>query len=278
MARKPKQICHFLTLFIGLFAANLGGSSRSVHAQTADAPHWPALQTARKVVDPIDTTAEPRKALSTRQAIDLPPQEMGLVSGGNQAPAEAQGFTSPRGAQSISGDPTPSAALPALPPRRVRSESTRQRSHSRSYDTLSTVGGSLALVLTAFLAVMWLAKRGSGGGNLVLPDGVLEVLGRAPLAGRQQLQLIRLGPKLVLLCVSPTGTETLAEITEPEQVESLMAQCRRASRSHASDLVQQVLTRHGQADRSSIFAPPLAKQSVRPGRTHSGSVSEVGHG
>ena len=278
MARKPKQLCSFFTLLIGLFVANLSGPSRSVRAQTADAPHWPTLQTARKVIDPIDAKAESFTHRSPPFATDSPDRKMALLSGETKALAEVRGFGSPHVAKPIPGDPTSSAALPALPPRRVRSESTRQRSQSRSYDTLTTVGGSLALVVTAFLAVMWLAKRGSGVRNLVLPDGVLEVLGRAPLPGRQQLQLIRLGPKLVLLCVSPTGAETLSEITDPEQVELLAAQCRRASRSNASDLVQQVLTRHGHTDRSSIFAPPSAKQTVRPDRLPSGSVSEVGHG
>ena len=54
---------------------------------------------------------------------------------------------------------------------------------------------------------------------------MVEVLGRAPLADRKQMQLLRLGNKLVLIAVSPTGTDTLAEITDPVEVDRLTGYC-----------------------------------------------------
>jgi len=54
------------------------------------------------------------------------------------------------------------------------------------------------------------------------------VLGRAPLAARQQVHLLRCGRKLLLVSVTPAGAETLTEITEPEEVDRLAGLCRAA--------------------------------------------------
>ena len=58
-----------------------------------------------------------------------------------------------------------------------------------------------------------------------MPREVVEVLGRAPLADHKQMQLLRLGNKLVLVAISQTGTDTLAEITEPTEVDRLTGLC-----------------------------------------------------
>ena len=56
--------------------------------------------------------------------------------------------------------------------------------------------GSLALVLAMLFAATWLLRRFGPRGSGPLPLEVLEVLGRQPLAGRQQLALVRVGTKL----------------------------------------------------------------------------------
>ena len=60
---------------------------------------------------------------------------------------------------------------------------------------LTTVFGSLAFVLGSFFVVVWATKKARPAGMAPLPTEVIESLGRAPLAGRQQMQLIRLGHK-----------------------------------------------------------------------------------
>jgi flagellar biogenesis protein FliO len=91
-----------------------------------------------------------------------------------------------------------------------------------------TVGGSLAAVLAGFFVVAWALRRASPRGFGVLPAEAFEVLGRAPLANRQQAQLLRCGNKLLLVAVGAEGAETLTEITDPAEVERLAAVCRRA--------------------------------------------------
>ncbi len=87
------------------------------------------------------------------------------------------------------------------------------------------VAGSLAGVIGLFLIVAWVLRRGSPRVGGLLPREVVEVLGRAPLAERRQMQLLRLGNKLVLIAVSQTGTDMLAEVTDPVEVDRLTGYC-----------------------------------------------------
>ncbi len=45
------------------------------------------------------------------------------------------------------------------------------------------------------------------------------------MSGRQQLHLLRLGNKLVLVSISQTGVETLSEVTDPLEVDRLTGLC-----------------------------------------------------
>ena len=91
--------------------------------------------------------------------------------------------------------------------------------------TLITVASSLAIVLGLFFLVIWLFRRTAPRQSVRLPGEVFEFLGRAPLAGRQEMQLLRLGHKLLLLAVTPTGAQTLTEITDPDEVDRLSGIC-----------------------------------------------------
>ena len=91
--------------------------------------------------------------------------------------------------------------------------------------SIPTVVGSLGAVVGLFLIVAWIMRRGMPKGSGMLPREVVEVLGRAPLAGRQQLHLLRLGNKLLLVSMSQTSVETLAEITDPLEVDRLTGLC-----------------------------------------------------
>jgi hypothetical protein len=66
------------------------------------------------------------------------------------------------------------------------------------------------------------------------------VLGRAPLASRQQVHLVRCGRKLLLLSVSPGGIETLSEIDDPLEVDRLAGLCVQAQPGSASMVFRQV--------------------------------------
>ena len=106
--------------------------------------------------------------------------------------------------------------------------------------SLVTVGGSLAVVLGIFFCIVWMLRRASPGRSALLPSEAYEVLGRAPLANHHQAHLVRCGNKLLLVCVTATGAETLTEITDPAEVERMTALCRNSRPSSPTLSFRQV--------------------------------------
>lgn len=92
-----------------------------------------------------------------------------------------------------------------------------------------TGAASLGIVLGLFLLVVWSVRRGMPQGAGLLPTEAVEVLGRAPIAGRQNVHLVRCGNKIVLLNVSATSVETLTEISDPDEVQRLYELCRHSA-------------------------------------------------
>jgi flagellar biogenesis protein FliO len=108
-----------------------------------------------------------------------------------------------------------------------------------SLTAMVTVGSSLAVVLGLFFLVAWAVRRGSPGGSMRLPGEVFEVLGHASLGGRQQVHLLRCGSKLLLVSITPAGTETLTEVTDLEEADRLAALCRRTGSPGAAAALRQ---------------------------------------
>ena len=101
---------------------------------------------------------------------------------------------------------------------------------SKLQQTLSSVNiqkvfGSLSIVLGAYFGFVWLMRRVNGGRVGGLPREVVEVLGHAPFGPKKNLQLVRLGSKLLLLIHSPEGTTTIGEINDSKEVEYLTGVC-----------------------------------------------------
>jgi flagellar biogenesis protein FliO len=92
---------------------------------------------------------------------------------------------------------------------------------------------SLGFVLGLFWVTVKLLNRGVKNGGKSLPKNVVEVLGNAPMMGRQSLQVIRFGNKILLVAVSPAGYDTLTEITDPLEVDRLAGMCH-ANSPHSS--------------------------------------------
>jgi flagellar biogenesis protein FliO len=160
---------------------------------------------------------------------------------------------------------------PAKPPLKLapRTAVTRQPVNKPAAPTpggaLGTVAGSLGVVLGLFLVVAWCLRRFSPAGSVLLPKEVVELLGRSPLAGRQQMQLVRIGNKLLLVALSPGGAETLTEITDATEVEHLTALSRRRQPSSSAAAFQQALAQLGNepAERGFIGSTRAAQRGGR---------------
>ncbi len=125
---------------------------------------------------------------------------------------------------------TPGPAPQKLPPQSGASltpfsKPGRAGLHSSELSTLLTGAASLGIVLGLFLLVVWVVRRGTPKNSGLLPREAVEVLGRAPLVGRQHMHLVRCANKILLIYASPTGVETLTEITDPAEVDHLRSIC-----------------------------------------------------
>jgi flagellar biogenesis protein FliO len=107
------------------------------------------------------------------------------------------------------------------------------------------VVSSLAVVLGLFGLLIWVSRRTRGLGIATLPGEVVETLGRAPLSGRQEMHLVRVGGKLLLLSVTATSAETLTEITDPVEIDRLAGICRQNQSGHISASFREVLANLG---------------------------------
>lgn len=105
-------------------------------------------------------------------------------------------------------------------------------------DRFKKVFGSLAIVIGGYLGLVWLMRKFNISTNRGIPSEVIEVIGNAPFGPRKNLQLVRLGSKLLLLMNGPEGTHPVGEITDADEVEYLISLCKgkqvRAKKSVAS--------------------------------------------
>ena len=117
---------------------------------------------------------------------------------------------------------------------------------------------SLFLVLGLFFLAAWMLKRGMPKGASLLPSEVVEVLGRAPLGGKQQVHLLRIGNKMLLVAISAGGAETLTEITDPLEVDRLAGLCQQQSPHSATNAFKQIFQQFARRGDSELLDEPLA--------------------
>ncbi len=202
---------------------------------------------------PVDIRA-PGEARFVRQAVPPVSQEFappmprepmpqGVVPAGFQTPVRSGDRTESQAAETATGGRTlpprrQGGGLPLTGPNSVRPKGGG--GHIGGLPSLVTAGSSLAVVLGLFFVFAWVMRRATPGGLALLSNEVVEVLGRAPLAARQQVHLVRLGNKLLLVSVSQAGVETLSEVTDPEEVDRLAGICRQSHPGSSTEAFRQV--------------------------------------
>ena len=181
---------------------------------------------------------EPRTIYTSPQLQPLPSAPVGAMPQEIQLTAASEG----RGARG-EGRGSP---LPLARPGSGASNSLREGPAApTSGGSIVTVVSSLAIVLGLLFGVTWLMRRAGPAGSQPLPSDVVQVLGRAMLSPRQQMQLVRIGDKLVLIANTPAGVQTLTEITDRAEVQRLAAACEAARGGSSTGTFRQVLTQLG---------------------------------
>ncbi|MBI2479169.1 MAG: FliO/MopB family protein, partial [Planctomycetia bacterium] len=190
------------------------------------------LSTAAHAQTP-SSSAQPSEVEQAR-LLQVPPTRTQNYQSGHPT------YASPAAVQTVShseavGQEAEFAPMPlrtSTSPQRLAPDSSSRTSGTRA---TTTVLGSLSVVLAAFFVLVWLSRKTAPKGLAPLPGEVFESLGRAPLTARQQMQLIRLVNKLVLLSVTSTGAEALTEITDVDEVNRLAALCQQGRSGSISD-------------------------------------------
>lgn len=85
---------------------------------------------------------------------------------------------------------------------------------------------AVAAVTLLFMILIYVLKKFTPREAPALPKDVFEVLGKSPLAFRQQLYLMRCGQKLFIVSLSQNGLDRIGEIEDPMEVERLTRRCR----------------------------------------------------
>lgn len=130
---------------------------------------------------------------------------------------------------------------------------------------------TLVIVVATFagLAVVtrWLKTHGPAQFR-ALPNEALELLGRRTLEPRVTVHLVRCGGRILMLGVAPDGVRTLAEYTDPVEIDLLAGACRTTSDNGAAQTFGALFTQTAKpksapAFQSSEFVMPSSLE-----RTH----------
>ena len=140
-----------------------------------------------------------------------------------------------------------SDSLTPLQPRSPASDQAQAQGGS-SLRMLLSIGSSLLLVLSVFLALVWIYRKSmAASGGRGLAKQVVQVLGRTSIGPRQQLVLLRFGSKLVLVSLIQGEARTISEITDPLEVDQLAGQCESLQQHSMTQSFREILTQGGKA-------------------------------
>lgn len=97
--------------------------------------------------------------------------------------------------------------------------------------SMTRVVASLAIVVALILVLRWTARRFFSVPGAGSSGQAIRVLSRTTITPRQQLMLLQVGRRLVLVSSSGTAMSTLCEITDAQEVAELTAQLRSGGKS-----------------------------------------------
>lgn len=119
---------------------------------------------------------------------------------------------------------------------------------------IQVIGALIVVIALIFLTRFAMLRTSSVLGGAGRPSGVLEVLARYPIARGQTLVLVKMARRILLVHQSSTGMTTLSEISDPDEVASLLSRIQSGSsgrdQHRFSKLLEQFQQQHVKAERS----------------------------
>lgn len=128
-----------------------------------------------------------------------------------------------------------------------------------------TVLGGLCIVLASFFLFVLFMRRVNPKMQSQLPKEAFENIGRFALNPKLQLNLLRLGNRLILVAVTQEGTvETIAEVDNPDEVVQILGICRKLDRNSSTVQFQSVLDEFAREKTTGGFlGPELTNRSAK---------------
>ena len=133
-----------------------------------------------------------------------------------------------------------------------------------NFTPIISVGSTLLIVIAAFFILAIFLRKVSPQSARALPKEAFECLGRYYLTQKHQVQLLRIGSRIVLVSVMPDGVSTLAEITDPDEAVSLLGSCRRLDTNSATEVFRKTVASMSDDELNrSHHRPVVAPRQVR---------------
>lgn len=117
-------------------------------------------------------------------------------------------------------------------------------------NTITALGVVIGLIIAMRLAMNKLSGRAVMGGR----TGIVEVLSRTSISPRNQVMLLRLGQRIIVVSEGPTGVRTLANLDDPDEVANLLTSISASRPGSITQSFNQLLNRAGtEMDNPSSF-------------------------
>lgn len=186
-----------------------------------------ATRVARPTSDPFAIDAEPLRAAPVAPAVVVPPPAPASNASPDVPPIES---SAPAREQRPLG-PAASAQGAA---RGEQAGAKRGGGGILDHWLVRTVGALSVVIALIFVSRRVLVKLSGTAGGLPgqfgaggrAPSGLVEIIGRYPVARGHTLVLLRLDRRLLLLGHSGEGFTTLSELTDPDEVASILIKAR----------------------------------------------------
>jgi flagellar biogenesis protein FliO len=202
-------------------------------AVEAQDPGSPASVTLPSAVanDPLSLSVKPPPPALAERPTEIPGD---AGSSGVDASGEARPLGAP---------PETASILPAEP---AASGSWLSRLDPRKHE-LMRVLGALGVVVGLILLTRSTLRRAGGGGFVRAgrPSGVLEILARYPVGRGQQLVLIKMARRVLLVHQTGSTMSTLSEVCEGQEVAALLARIEAGTRGRTAQRFRSMLEQYG---------------------------------
>lgn len=221
-------------------ARSLPTSQQPTSQQPTTQPHTLPVLSGPSLVAPAYSPTSIAKTRSVGQQV----VQAQFTSNEPALPGLSRSTSTPHNASSdeSAGEGKSIGSRPLKPPSQEQDKGKdKEKRSSGTAEMFVSVMSSLLIVIGLVLGAAWCYRRAMPGTTGSLPKQVIQVLGRTPLAPRQQLVLIRFGQKLVLVSNLHGEVRTVSEITDPLEVDRVAGMCESAQAGSISDSFRTVL-------------------------------------